>query len=76
MDKAFSRKLAQKENDQTDEKTAYVPTFHANNSNKETPKPRLVYDFAAKYNGVSINQCLLKRKDRILNLQGKYTNLE
>ena len=69
--KGYIRELTPEEIARTNEKTYYVPTFYVNNPNKEVPKPRVVYDFSAASNGVSLNDCLLKGKDRIPSLMEK-----
>ena len=64
VEKGYARILTAWERAHVDAHTSYVPIFYVHNPNKPNPKPRLVYDFAAETNGISINHCLLKGKDR------------
>lgn len=70
--KGYARKLTEEElNDKTIQKISYVPIFYVINPNKEVFKPRIVFDFAAKTNGVSLNDCFYTGRDRMPQLFSK-----
>jgi hypothetical protein len=69
IQKGYARKLSQKEATERGPKTWYLPVFAVKNPNKPN-KIRLVYDAAAKSNGVSLNDHLLVGPDMLCSLSG------
>lgn len=60
--KGYIRKLSKEEIDVSNPKTWYLPHFGVVNPNKPN-KLRIVFDAAAKSNGLSLNDCLLSGPD-------------
>lgn len=62
------RKATEKDLSTSWPRVSYGPHFVTFNLNKEPPKPRNVVDVASKFNGVSLNSCLLKGPDNLAPL--------
>ena len=67
--KGYARKLSFAEASVKTDKTWYLPVFSVKNPNKPN-KFRMVWDAAAKVNGISLNSTLLKGPDELVNLVG------
>jgi hypothetical protein len=66
--KGYARKLTPQEAARNNPITWYLPMFVVKNPNKPG-KSRIVWDAAAKVNGVSLNDVLLKGPDQLCSLQ-------
>lgn len=66
--KGYVRKVPPEEINTTSDKKWYLPHFGVINPNKEKKKLRLVFDAAAKVNGISLNDNLLKGPQCISSL--------
>lgn len=64
LKKGYARKLTEAEAKQTSPCTWYLPVFTVRNPNKPA-KIRLVWDAAAKSNGIALNDVLLKGPDML-----------
>lgn len=67
VEKGYARKLSVTERSQTNKRTWYLPIFAVINPNKPG-KIRMVWDAAAKTNGISLNSVLLKGPDQLTSL--------
>lgn len=70
MKKGYARKATTRELLECNPKIYYIPHFAIVNPNKFTPKPRLVFDAAAKNAGKSLNSFLLSGPDAKTSLLG------
>ena len=70
VSKGYARALTPDELGDQHDRVWYLPVFVTMNPNKTPPKPRLVHDAAAEYQGASLNDCLLKGPDLITPLLG------
>ena len=69
INKKYIKKLSEEELDLPHEKVWYLPIFPVKNPNKPNTF-RLVWDAAAKVQGVSLNSMLLKGDDQLASLLG------
>ncbi|CAL8128513.1 unnamed protein product [Orchesella dallaii] len=69
LEKGYARKLTKKEANEITKKTWYLPHFFAYHPNKPG-KPRFVFDAAAKWHGVSLNDNLIVGPDTLKSLPG------
>ena len=71
LDKAYVRKLSKKEVEEVNGPRHWItPHSGIYNINKNPPKFRLIFDLAAKVNGVSLNAMLLKGPDIYTTIVG------
>lgn len=72
IDKGYARYATEEDLNTKWPRVWYLPTFVTYNMNKDPPKPRCVWDVAAKHNygpdGISLNSCLLSGPDNIASL--------
>lgn len=67
--KGYIRQLSEEEVQRRSERTWYLPIFPVTNP-KKPHKVRIVWDAAAKFNGISLNSMLIKGPDQLSSLVG------
>jgi hypothetical protein len=67
QDQEHLRKATSTELDTWSGNKWYLPTGIVVNQNKNPPKPRIIYDARSKYKNISLNDCLLKGPDLLIN---------
>lgn len=73
LKKGYARVITPYELLSTNPKINYIPHFSVVNQEKLDPKPRLVFDAAAKNQGISLNSMLLSGPDATTSLFGVIT---
>lgn len=70
VQKGYARLATADDLETTWKRTAYIPIFSVLNLNKDPPKERLVFDFAAKTGGISVNSMLITGPDLLPSIVG------
>ena len=70
VNKGYARLATADDLETSWQRVSYIPIFSVLNINKDPPKERLVFDFAAKTNGISVNSMLVTGPDLLPSIVG------